>query len=65
MYASGEGVLQDYVNAYMWFLILQLLMVKRKQKNNSITKVLTLEQIAEAQKLSRECIKQEYKNCGR
>ncbi len=55
MYEEGKGVPKDYVMAYMWFNL------AAAQGNggaiifrDTLGKNLTLEQIAEAQRLSRE-----------
>jgi len=57
MYANGEGVPEDHVLAYMW---VNLSAVQGNETGQSfkdlIEKVMTSEQIAEAQRLSREWI---------
>ena len=55
MYASGEGVAEDDVLAYMWWN-LAAAQGHESAKNNKgfLVKRMTREQIAEAQKLSRE-----------
>jgi TPR repeat protein len=63
-YATGKGVIQDYVYAYMWVNI----SAANGNSNGSsareiVAEDMTSEQIAEAQRLSRECVKKEYKNC--
>jgi TPR repeat protein len=55
MYADGQGVPQDYVRAHMWFSLSaaqggQVAAIER----DSISKLITPAQIAEAQKLARE-----------
>lgn len=64
MYRRGEAIPKDDVIAYMW------LNLSAAQGNDtaqafrdSIKMFMTSSQIAEAQKLSRECLKKEYKNC--
>ena len=64
MYANGEGVRESKVIAYMWWN----LAAANGHENAStgkdiITKRMTSSQIAEAQKLSGECLKKNYKNC--
>jgi len=64
MYANGIGVPADKVFAYMWWN----LAAANGHENAStgkdiITKRMTSSQIAEAQKLSRDCPKNNYKNC--
>lgn len=66
MYRDGLGVIQDYVIAYMW---VNLAIANNGVHDSNIrcrdnlAKIMTPSQIAEAQKLSRECLKKEYKNC--
>ena len=73
MYDRGEGVPQDYVTAYMWY---NLAASQKNQPDNhiyiiylinreTIIKRMTHAQIAEGQRLSRECIARNYKNCAR
>ena len=60
----GEGTLKDLVSSYMWFNIAASLgVVSSGIARDSIAELMTLEQIAEAQKLSRECVRKEYKDC--
>ena len=55
MYYNGYGVPQDNVLAYMWWNLSAARGHEVAKKNKGIiSKVLTKEQIAEAQKLSRE-----------
>ena len=64
MYANGEGVIQDYIRAHMW---LNLAASKGNKTGGEyrekITKMMTPAQIADAQKMARECEKKNYKNC--
>lgn len=63
-YNNGQGVLQDFVYAHMWFNIaasLEALMGSNARLSVSLK--MTPEQIAEAQKLARECVRKAYKNC--
>ena len=54
-YASGQGVLQDYVMAHMWFSLSAGQGSQDAATNrNTIQKMMTPAQIAEAQKLARE-----------
>ena len=54
-YANGEGVPQDTVLAYMWFNLASASGDKdAKEAKETISGRMTREQIAEAQKLSRE-----------
>ena len=64
MYANGEGVPEDKVLAYMWWNLSAANGDYSASKNKGdITKNMTPSQIAEAQKLSRDCLKNNYKNC--
>jgi TPR repeat protein len=65
-YAKGEGVIQDYVKAYMWWNIVAEETGHDSAKNN--IKVLeehymTVFQIADAQTRSTLCVKNNYKGC--
>ena len=65
MYAKGNGVPEDYAMAYMWWNLASAQGYNNAKHNKDIVaKRMTREQIAEAQKLSRECSAKEYKNCG-
>ena len=55
MYATGEGVPQDYVQAYKWFSLGAAQGDSGSKTNRDIViDLMTPEQIAEGQKLSRE-----------
>ena len=58
------AAIEDYIAAYMWNEIA----AKNKQKNsgqmrNLIESKMTPDQIAEAQKLARECVRKKYRGC--
>ena len=64
MYGKGQGVIQDHVRAYMWFNLAAASGHGKAVKNRDIAaNNLTTAQIAEAQKLARECEKNKYQNC--
>ncbi len=64
MYDNGEGVPEDDVYAYMWWNLAAAQGHKSSSKNkNILSKEMTSSQIEEAQRLSRECMKKDYKNC--
>ena len=64
MYENGEGVIQDYVYAHMWWNIAASNGSEDAQTNRDIiAKQMTQAQIAEAQKLARECVAKDYKGC--
>ena len=55
MYATGQGVQQDYVSAYMWLSLSATLGEQGAIKSRDlIAHHMTPAQIAEAQKLARE-----------
>ena len=64
LYEKGQGVQQDNIIAFMWFDI-----AARKGDFDAIKgcsrlkKVLTPSQLAQAQKLSKQCVKNNYKGC--
>ena len=66
MHDQGRGVIQDWVLAHMWYNIVGANGDKVGAANREkIEKLMTSTQIAEAQKLARECMAKKYKGCGR
>ena len=64
MYYNGEGAARDNVFAYMWFDIAASRGAEKAKKNRDIVAIeMTAEQIEEAQKLARECVRNEFKGC--
>ena len=64
MYYHGHGVPQDYIIAHMWFNLAVSNGSEYGIKGRDlVAKEMTPEQIAEAQKLARECVKKNYKGC--
>ena len=64
MYAQGQGVAQDYVRAHMWYNLAAVSGDSSAVKNRDIVAAkMTPQQIAEAQKLARECQAPNFKNC--
>lgn len=64
MYDNGLGVLQDNVYAHVWLNIASSNGSETAGKNRDlVAKRMTPDQIAEAQRLARECVKKDYKNC--
>ena len=64
LYEKGQGVQQDNIIAFMWFDIA----AKKGDFDaikgcNRLKKVLTPSQLAQAQKLSKKCVKNNYKGC--
>ena len=65
MHASGDGVLKDLVFAHMWFNLAAAQGNETAQNNKEkIEQVMTREQIADAQKLSREWIEKHPQDGG-
>ena len=63
-YYEGEGTLKDLVYSHMWFNIAASLGGGGAgTERDAIAEEMTPEQIAEAQKLARECVRKEYKDC--
>ena len=64
MYYNGQGVAQDYVEAYIWSNLAAITGAKDAVGNRELyAKKLSQKQLAEAQKLSRECLARKYKDC--
>ena len=65
MYELGDGVPRNLVNAYMWYS------VAADQENEGaddarehLSGKMTWAEISQAQRLSRECLAQNYQRCG-
>jgi len=64
LYEDGEGVLKSYVYAHMWYNIAQAGGIKMGRVfRDSLEKKMTAAQIAEAQRLARECVRKKFKGC--
>lgn len=64
MYEFRLGVNQDYIKAHMWYNIAASKgSALGKDLRNMISKQMTNEQISLAQKLARECVAKNYKDC--
>ena len=64
MYGFGRGVLQDHIRAHMWFNIAAGSGEKDSVKNINIAeRKMTPQEIAEAQRMARECINSNFKKC--
>ena len=64
MYHNGRGVLQDNVYAHMWWNIAASEGNEfAKEYRDILAEQMTPSQIAEAQKLARECVAKDYKGC--
>ena len=63
-YANGQGVIQDYVRAHMWFNIAASSGNTLAESNrDKVAKQMTPTQIEKAQEMARLCMKTNYKNC--
>ena len=63
-YMRGQGIAQDYTRAHMWFNLAGVKGDSDAIKNRDIVaKLMTPQQVAEAQKLARECQARHFKNC--
>ena len=64
MYATGQGVSMDYVRAHMWFNLAAMKGDADAVKNReNAARKMTSQQMAEAQKLARECQGRSFKSC--
>ena len=64
MYATGQGVPQDYVRAYMWFSLAAAKGFSEAQQNrDTAAGKMKPAQIEQAQQMARDCEKRNYKNC--
>jgi len=65
IYASGKGVQQSYMQAYLWYLTFDnhQLVNGDKDKLALWAEKLTAEQIAKAQELAKSCVQNKYENC--
>jgi TPR repeat protein len=66
MHSSGEGVPQDYVRAHMWSNLAAAAGAgdNAVQNRDGLARRMTPAQIAEAQRLARECLASNYQRCG-
>jgi hypothetical protein len=64
MYSIGQGVVQDIVYAYLWVSIAAANGNELGEKlKGAFALLLTPSQSVEIQRLTRECIDKNYKNC--
>ena len=64
MYDKGQGFLQDHILSHMWFNIVSSLGdTWEAVGRDNVEKKMTPAQVAEAQKLARQCVKKKYKGC--
>jgi uncharacterized protein len=64
MYGNGEGVEQDYVKAHGWYnLAASKGQLAAFSNRDIVAKLMSAQQIAEAQKLARDCQARNFKGC--
>ncbi len=64
MYFKGQGTIEDYIRAHMWWGIAASQGHTNAQGNrDKVEKKMTSSDISKAQDLARECVAKEYKNC--
>lgn len=64
MYGTGQGVLQDYTKAHALYNLAATKGNATAVKNRDIVaKLMTPQQIADAQKLARDCLARNFKGC--
>ncbi|MDA8030763.1 MAG: sel1 repeat family protein [Pirellulales bacterium] len=64
MYGRGEGVPQNYIYAHMWLSLAASSGDKHSGvARDAVAALMIPEQIADAQKLAAECLKNDYKGC--
>jgi TPR repeat protein len=64
MYYEGTGVLQDYFRSHMWFNIGAVGGFSDSAKaRDTLARMMTAQQIEQAQRMARECMNSNFKNC--
>jgi TPR repeat protein len=64
MYQNGQGVLKNNVRAHMWFNIGTALgNIGAAKYRDNIEKLMSQQQVAEAQKMAKDCLANNYKGC--
>jgi uncharacterized protein len=64
LYVKGQGVLQDYVYAHMWWNIAASSGSEDAANNRDIVaEQMTPSQLEKASDLARECVAKDYKGC--
>ena len=64
MYGKGQGVIQDYTLAHMWWNIAASQGHETAAENRrTVEQNMTPAKIEKAQDLARECIAKNYKDC--
>jgi len=64
MYSQGQGVVQDYVKAHSWYNLSAVsghaIAIENRDR---VAKLMTPQQVADAQKLARDCQARQFKGC--
>ena len=68
MYKNGQGVIKNLIKAHMWYNLAEAniddgFWRRKEGRRDALAKEMTQQQIAEAQKLARECLARKYKGC--
>lgn len=64
MYGNGQGVAKDLVHAHAWFKLSAESGDPESVRNRDLTKMrMTPQQIAQAEKLARDCQQRKFKGC--
>ena len=64
MYLNGLGVPQDFTRAHVWFNLAAIWgSNEAASSRDSVAKRMSAQQVAEAQKIARECRQRNYKGC--
>ena len=64
MYEFGRGVLQDHTIAHMWYNVASKYLKSGAEARGRVTEKMTPEGIFLAQTMARECLSNNYQNCG-
>lgn len=69
IYLNAKGVSQDNVRAYMWFNLAAsakdvFLPETTRRNRDDVAKMMTPEQISQAQRMSQKCQQSNFKDCG-
>ena len=64
MYSKGQGVVQDYASAHIWFNVASANGDSEAQEvRDKLAKEMTAEQIVEVQRRTKRCLETDYKEC--
>jgi TPR repeat protein len=64
LFSKGQGVVQDFKKAHMWFNLVALKGDNESVKaRDGIAIRMTPQQIGEAQTMARECMERKFKGC--